>query len=239
MSRPSAERISALLASLALSACASYSAKPISATVINADTGQPLEGVNVVVTWELEYVKMEFGYSESRGAGLMTQMEAVTGSDGRFRIPGWGPAPVPSDLPARSMLSPMQPSIRLFKSGYRTHAVGNQWDGSYLSNPFYKGPAQRASDFDGKTIALTPLPEKINDFDWWILVNPSLSKLMVWDCSWETIPKYLRSLIKERERIVKQSPRANVSHLPRIDDVERWPGAERCDSNAKAFLATP
>jgi len=107
----------------------------------------------------------------------------------------------------------MQPSIRLFKSGYRTHTVGNAWESSYLSNPFYKGPAERASDFDGKTIPLTPLPEKIKDSEWWIFVNPGLSALMVWDCHWETIPKYLSSLTKERERIVKQSPRASVSHL--------------------------
>jgi len=110
---------------IALSGCATYSAKPISATVVDNDTGRPLEGVNIVVTWELEYVKMEGFYSESRGEGLMTQMEAVTGSDGKFYIPGWGPAPIPSGLPERSMLSPMQPSIRLFKSGYRTHTVGN------------------------------------------------------------------------------------------------------------------
>src|SRR5712672_2347041 len=118
MFRRSAGSISAL-ALLALSACASYSAKPISATVVDADTGQPLEGVNVVVTWELEFVKNEWGYGETRGEGLMTQMEAVTSSDGKFHIPGWGPARIPSNLPLRSMLSPMQPSIRLFKSGYR------------------------------------------------------------------------------------------------------------------------
>ncbi len=223
---------------IALSGCATYSAKPISATVVDNDTGRPLEGVNIVVTWELEYLKVEGFYSESRGEGLMTQMEAVTGSDGKFYIPGWGPAPIPSGLPERSMLSPMQPSIRLFKSGYRTHTVGNAWESSYLSNPFYKGPAERASDFDGKTIPLTPLPEKIKDSEWWIFVNPRLFALMVRDCHWETIPKYLSSLTKERERIVKQSPRASVSHLPRIEDVERWRGAERC-SSAKALLAAP
>jgi hypothetical protein len=197
MFRRSARSISALLALLGLSACVSYSAKPISATVVDADTGQPLGGVNVVVTWELEYLLWGFGYGESSGSGLMTQMEAVTTSDGKFHILGWGPAPIPSNLPERSFLSPMQPSIRLFKSGYRTATVGNEWNTRYLNNPFYKGPAERASDFDGKTIRLTPLPEKIKDPDWWVLVNPNLSALMVWNCQWETIARYLSSLIKE------------------------------------------
>lgn len=229
------ERIAIVLISATLSACAAYSAKPISAIVVNAETGRPLKDVNVVVTWELEYVPMGFGYSEHRGGGLMAQMEAVTDGTGRFHAPGWGPTPIPSDLPARSMLNPMQPSIRLFKSGYRTHIVSNSWQGGYLSDPFYKGPAERGSEWNGKAIRLTPLPERIADHDWRLLVNPNFSASMISHCNWRTMPRYLSSLIKERERIAKQSSRASVSHLPQIDDVEQWGGAERCGS-VKRFL---
>ncbi|MBK6980681.1 MAG: hypothetical protein IPH30_03510 [Betaproteobacteria bacterium] len=57
----------ALLGLAALSACAiSYSALPISARVVDADSNEPLAEVIVVVKWEFEYIP---GISEHRGSG--------------------------------------------------------------------------------------------------------------------------------------------------------------------------
>jgi uncharacterized GH25 family protein len=79
-----------LLASL--SACAtSYSAKPITAKVVDAVTGEPLEGVNVVAHWLMEDPQA------GRGQGDLELMEAVTDKSGEFHFPGWGPKAIPRD----------------------------------------------------------------------------------------------------------------------------------------------
>jgi hypothetical protein len=48
-----ASSLSLLLAGTSLTGCTVYSADPITATVVDADTGAPIEGVNVVAAWEL------------------------------------------------------------------------------------------------------------------------------------------------------------------------------------------
>lgn len=63
-----------------------YSADPIEAKVIDAETKQPLEGVTVVAHWELVYGTP----GGSSPAGQLTAMEAVTDHDGKFHFPGWG-----------------------------------------------------------------------------------------------------------------------------------------------------
>jgi hypothetical protein len=129
---------------MALSACASYSltltysADPIDARVIDAETKQPLEGVVVTANWQLEYGT----YGGDVPAGQLMVMEAVTDKDGRFHFSGWGPK-----LAIRSHLSPdLDPQIILFKSGYDYRALTNSID-------FNKG-ARRRSDWNGKTIEM-------------------------------------------------------------------------------------
>lgn len=82
-----------------------YSAKDIRATVVNEETGEPLEGVVVVALWELQQVS-------ARPRLHIT--EAVTDAQGRFHIPGWGPKP----RPPLAHLGHRSPLLILFKGGF-------------------------------------------------------------------------------------------------------------------------
>lgn len=124
-SRPSANvvpnhlRSCVLFAVLCLQACATiYSAKPITATVVDAESGEPLEGVNVVAHWVMHDPAW-------RSAGDLELMEAVTNKEGKFHIPGWGPRAIPSDLPMGTRLGNDDPGLILFKSGYKVAGLSN------------------------------------------------------------------------------------------------------------------
>lgn len=75
----------AFTGALSLCACAAeYSARAIEGRVVDAATGAPLEGVNVVVAWELEYIRP--GISEGRGVAMFELAETVTAANGEFRF---------------------------------------------------------------------------------------------------------------------------------------------------------
>ena len=136
----------ALLATVALEACSTaYSAKPITATVVDAETGQPIEGVNVVAHWVLH------GPTWVSAADLELT-EAVTDKDGRFHIPGWGPKSIPSGLPRGTRLGNSDPGLIFFKSGYEVTGLFNRLQPERL-RPEHDIPV-RYSDWDGKVIKL-------------------------------------------------------------------------------------
>src|SRR5467141_845671 len=124
------------VAALSLPACATtdaYSAKPITATVVDAETGQPLEGVNVIARWMLE--EKRTGIS----VGDLDLMEAVTDKTGKFLFRAWeGKAPpirtTPvSDtltVPYETRLSSGSPEMIFFKGSYKPARMGNY---NYLS----------------------------------------------------------------------------------------------------------
>ena len=67
----------------------SYQAEPIEGWVVDAETGKPLEGVNIAASWELTASN---GFSTIQVGSLML-MEAVTDAKGRYVFPAWGPLP--------------------------------------------------------------------------------------------------------------------------------------------------
>ena len=96
---------------LMLSACA-FSTKgeaglPLKALVVDAETGQPLEGVVVLAYW-VRYTASLGGWA---GGKLNDSEEAVTGADGRFKI-----------RPRRSYTIPgvtkVTSEMLIFKPGY-------------------------------------------------------------------------------------------------------------------------
>ena len=113
--------------------------------IIDAETGEPLEGVVVLGVWHTE--------TPSVGGGVMSYYdarEAVTDKNGDFSIPGQG-------LKVATNLLPMQPII--FKSGYaylqffwdkeslndeRACGVNVTWDGRIPVIPLKKlSPEER------------------------------------------------------------------------------------------------
>ncbi|WP_077732065.1 hypothetical protein [Methylocaldum sp. 14B] len=145
-----------LLTALSLPACAkTYSAKPITATVVDAETWEPLEGVNVVADWVL--------YAPAwRSTGELEIIEAVTDEQGQFHIPGWGPKAVPSHLPYGTRLGNEDPALQFFKGGYRIRVLVNSRQPERL-RPENDIPV-RYSDWDGKVIKLEKFKGTLEDY---------------------------------------------------------------------------
>jgi hypothetical protein len=131
-----------MLACLPLAACGFYSADPITARVVDADTGTPLAGVNVVAAW-----RIEGGMNYGATVGYMNVMETVTDKDGNFDFPGWGPRP--NMHFGKIFLE--APALMFYKAGYRFNAMGNRGGVSA------KAPSHMASTWNHETIALKRL----------------------------------------------------------------------------------
>jgi hypothetical protein len=114
-----------------------YSSEAIEARVVDADSGTPVEGVNVIAAWQLKG-----GLEGGNIAGYLEVLEAVTDHDGVFRIPAWGP----KAKTQHGGFERTAPRIMLFKSGYQYRQVENK------SPPQRRGFLQ--SDWNGKTITL-------------------------------------------------------------------------------------
>ena len=82
--------------------------------VVDADSGAPIQGANVVARWEWEqsrYVNGGGGYSNY---GYTVHVgEAVSGADGRFTIARWGPT-----MKSSGRMAEDTPRLLAFKSGY-------------------------------------------------------------------------------------------------------------------------
>ena len=82
-----ARAVIVLTTALVLSSCARiYYADPIKARVVDAATGAPVEGVNVLAAWQAKG-----GLEGGNITGYVKVMEDVTNANGEFSFPGWGP----------------------------------------------------------------------------------------------------------------------------------------------------
>lgn len=110
-------RVSMLLVIVFLNnACASTSEFKISSTegsVIDKETGLPLEGVVIVSEWPIEG-----GYHGSV-TGYLPYQQVLTDSNGKYFIPGQGVVQV------EDYIYEFAPNLYVFKSGYKTRVVSN------------------------------------------------------------------------------------------------------------------
>lgn len=131
----------------------SYSAAAIEAWVVDAQTGAPIEGVNVVAHWQLAY-----GFEGGRGYEMKV-METTTDRDGRFAFQAWGPLVIPEGLPPEARLKKADPEIVMFKPGYdltyRTGREDRRTPGDF-GGP---GPATREWFANGDRVRLVKLDQ--------------------------------------------------------------------------------
>jgi hypothetical protein len=131
------------LAALTITAsagCSVYSADPITAFVVDAETKQPIEGANVVAAWELKG-----GMEGGNVVGYAQILETVTDKDGKFSFPGWGPKTIFSP----GTIYTDDPGIILFKDGYEYRFLLNQ-----TRSVIAPAPHHMSSPWDGKSIPL-------------------------------------------------------------------------------------
>ena len=196
----------ALVASLTcLNACSvEYSAAPISAQVVDGETGRPVAGVSVVADWQLEG-----GLEGGNILGAVMVQETESDENGRFTFPAWGPKQVerPPGVYANARVKGRAPGLTLFKSGYEYRELQN-----------YGSPDADAknllSDWNGKNIKLIPIhgtPAKyVDQLDW---ISSSLmtytassqrcsaGKPCPAACQWQNIPKTIRAIGRESKKL--------------------------------------
>jgi len=195
---------------LPLQACTTnYSAEPISARVVDAETNQPVEGVVVVAHWQLEG-----GLEGGNNLGQMMVMEAVTDQAGQFSFPAWGPKKMPSDYPlyaSNARLKNMDPEMLFFKSGYQYLNLQNN---KPLSQMGGMKPYIRTSDWNGKTVKMEKFKGGLKEYAHHLsglddeLERATISKYGY--CEWKNIPLMLsvtgsQSKLFETEKISHSS----------------------------------
>jgi hypothetical protein len=199
---------------------AAYSAKEIEAWVVDADSHQPLEGVNVVAHWALS-----FGLEGGLQTDLML-MEAVTDKAGRFYFPPWGPTAIPAGLPWEARLKNQDPAIIFFKSGYAWKALSNDRPGPH---PDF-GPSVRTSDWNGKTIELKKFDGDLKQYGFF--VSGVLTGVSYGGCEWKKIPRVIVALTRESARLKQQK----VFHsLPTIEEFDANSVKNNCGSAREFF----
>lgn len=205
-----------------------YSAKSIEAWVVDAETGVPLVGANVVARWELSYGL------EGGGAYQLQVMENVTDKKGRFFFPAWGPKEIPEHLPSRARFqSNVDPEIVVFMSGYRAKHLSNDRPLSEFSG---YGPAVRTSIWDGKTIQLSKFHGDINQYV--LNIRDAQSGLFFVNrgnnCEWKLLPRMILTLTKEAKLLKEKNVSTQNFY---IDSINALPNQAWCGSAQDFFKA--
>src|SRR5947209_1251959 len=94
-----------------------YSAEEIIGWVVDADTGRPIENVNVVAGWQLEG-----GLEGNSTKGWFKVIEATTDASGKYVIPAWGP----ETKRVEGVLKDGAPLLIFFRPGYEFHQATNR-----------------------------------------------------------------------------------------------------------------
>jgi hypothetical protein len=144
-----ASSLSLLLAGTSLTGCTVYSADPITATVVDADTGAPIEGVNVVAAWELQG-----GVNYGGIVGYVNLLETVTDHNGRFSFPAWGPR-----MASNGKIRLSAPVMLLFKQGYKYGVF------AYNGRSTENAPEDLKSDWNNRLIPLTKFVGTAQQYD--------------------------------------------------------------------------
>lgn len=211
-----------LAALLFLSSCAGelyYTAAPIDARVVFADTGQPIEGAVVVANWQL----VVGGIDGPHERGQLEVKEAVTDSDGRFHFDGFTKM-----NPMLYELRNEDPRIVIFKPGYEYKIVVNHYSDEDIPGSY------RESDYNGKTISLKKHKAYTigNAESYYGSLDSRLHNL-VRDCQMKSLPRMMLAMDQEKKRISAMNPDAWVG-LISIDDLSRIT-PRRCESPSTFF----
>lgn len=196
-----------------------YSAKSIEAWAVDADTNEPIEGVVVVASWEIEAGEMT---ARSKLIRLKI-LESVTDKTGRLNFAAWGPEANPSDV---GYLGSRDPRLVLFKGGYGYVGLEN-----FNTEP--RPGALRYSDWHGKTIRM----HKAGSDNIYLESFGSLNRLldrMLADpeepCNWNRAPLMVAAVMKEERRLREMGLRSISSLISGLRSNEMYFAKNGCGS---------
>ncbi len=191
-----------LLASvIALQGCA-HSTDSMRARVIDAETRQPVAGVNVSAKWNVNYHLFLHG----TGRQTIEIVEGVTDADGWVELPGWGARMLPAGVPVRATMAPGAPFIEFFKSGYRYQLVANPDGSSY-----------RKSEWDGKTVELVRFAgtrAQYAEQPWGYYLNHTHMP-----CAFKKTPRMLIAFEREAQALDREGLRHDFKRLGKLESI--------------------
>ena len=164
-----------------------FGADEVYGTVVDAETKEPLQGVNVLEIWE-QYD----GYYGSYSANLILN-ETVTNDKGYYYFDGWWPR-----FTMSGHLEDFSPTLILYKFGYENEILSNRMSGVYLYKGKFITPSYKYSEWSGKTIELkkfvgTPknYAESLSSLNGFLQYDSWYS-----GCDWKRVPQYTAAMIK-------------------------------------------
>jgi hypothetical protein len=213
-------RISLLVtATLIFAACSApeYSSPAWSGRIVDSETGAPIEGAVVVVRWEVETFHADLG-------GWLVMDEAVTDRDGMFHFKAWGPMRTrPDHRGSRTRLSPNEPSIAIFKSGYDIKITSAGSEMGYMDDRSYTGPSVRKVYADEKVIALERFRGTESQYGKYLDRSLPLGGPL---CNYQLIPQMYAAVVMEDQRLKSLTGDGIPNTSPR--DLEKSDGRIKC-----------
>lgn len=162
-----------------------YSANPITARVVDAETKEPIEKVIVVAHWQLKG-----GMEGGNEVGQVMVLETETDKNGQFYFPGWGPK-------LRSLsgtLKDESPAILLFKNGYRYRGLSNEINKKTLYGDL---DVPLKSDWDGKTIEVEKFKGTVEEYVRHVSSFSGNLRFVEDNCQWKIVPRMILELQKQ------------------------------------------
>ena len=197
-----------------MEACADpyFTAAPIEAWVVDAETGQAIEGAVVTANWQL----VGFGFDTGgRKLGQLEVMETVTDQNGRFYFPGFTKVNI-----SGNQLREEDPQILIFKSGYRYMRITNQYP---IGKEGEQG-AHRKSPIVGQRLKMVKADQDVKKYAFNLDFLTSYLSRLADAGGASAIPRMIRALGCERQRLVARDRSITLS----------VPGATKLEANCAA-----
>jgi hypothetical protein len=173
-----------LLAMQLLLAPVTHSARPITARVMDAETGEPIGGASVAAIYWIGVGIFAARYR------VFAAQETTTAPDGTFHLPGFGPK---LRWPPWGHVSGEAPEIVVFKSGYVMFAHENNFP---MEGPQFTAGWVVRSQADGFVFQLEPVGADPQAQDGEREAQCSLiNALMKRGCAWKRVPHLLAALV--------------------------------------------
>jgi hypothetical protein len=196
----------AFILALAATACGgerTYTADPIAARIVDADTGAPVEGVNVVAAWQAKG-----GLEGGNIMGYVKVMEDVTNANGEFSFPGWGPKKW-----SNGGIRDGAPLLILLKPGYEVSFV---WEHKYGVE---FAPSHMSSSWHKKTISLRRFATKEAEVaQLHTRVRTILDTLIPQrDCAWHAIPRFISAVDQQDRALLAAGSKFGLESLEALE----------------------
>jgi hypothetical protein len=203
MRRAAAVFFASLAGFAAGAAAREYSAESIEAMVIDAATRQPVGNALVIARW---IAKGDGGLHAPHDVGSVQVLETVTGENGRFAFPAWGPA----SYAGAGVLLDDDPLILVYKNGYHVARLGNSQYRVPPSKDFRdrKTGAVRASLWNGETVELKPFGAegiaRIDAYNRFVASDLWPMFAETTPCDWQRMPRTIAYLDAAKKALAAQ-----------------------------------